>query len=71
MLESRLGTEKEFAQAWRQARTLRTEEDVAFAEGLFAAIQFNSSHRVGLAFRRMLAHEVRTGHKVRHLMHKG
>ena len=71
MLESRLGSDKEFAQAWHQARMLRTEEDVVLAEELFPAIQFNSSTRVRLAFSRMLAHEVRTGHKVRHVFHKG
>jgi hypothetical protein len=51
---------------------LRTEEDVALAEELFPAIQFNSSIRVGLALSRMLAHEVRApGHKIRHVFHKG
>jgi hypothetical protein len=67
MLESRLGSDKEFAQAWHEARKLETEEDVVLAEELFPAIQFNSSSRVGLALSRMLAHEVRTGHKVRHM----
>jgi hypothetical protein len=67
MLESRLGSDKEFAQAWHQARKLKTEEDVVLAEELFPAIRFNSSPRVGLALSRMLTHEVRTGHKVRHV----
>jgi hypothetical protein len=65
MQSSRLGSDKEFAQAWRQARKLKTEEDVVLAEELFPAIQFRSSPSVGLVFRRMLAHETRTGHKVR------
>jgi hypothetical protein len=67
MLESRLGSDKEFAGGWHQARKLETEEDVVLAEELFRAIQFNSSSRVGRALRRMLAHEVRTGHKVRNV----
>jgi hypothetical protein len=71
MLESRLGSDKEFAEAWHQARKLETEEDVVLAEELFPAIQFNSSPRVHVALSRMLAHEVRTGHKVRHVIHKG
>jgi hypothetical protein len=67
MLESRLGSDKEFAQAWHRARKLETEEDVVLPEKLFPAIQFNSSARVGLALSRMYAHQVRTGHKVRHV----
>jgi hypothetical protein len=67
MLESRLGSDKEFADAWHQARKLRTEQDVVLAEKLFPATQFNSSPKVGLALSRMLAHEARTGHKVRHV----
>jgi hypothetical protein len=67
MIESRLGSDKEFADAWRQARKLRTEEDVVLAEKLFPAIQFNSSPKVGLSLSRMLVHEARTGHKVRHV----
>jgi hypothetical protein len=65
MQESRLGSDKAFAQAWHQARKLRTEEDVVLAEELFPTIQFASSSKVGLALSRMLAHETRTGHKVR------
>jgi hypothetical protein len=67
MLESRLGRDEEFAQAWHRARKLRTEEDVVLAEELFPAIQFNFSPGVGRALNRMLAHEARTGHKVRHV----
>jgi len=63
-LGTRLASDEELA-AWRQARRFRTEEDVALAEELFPSIQFNSSHRVGHALNRMLAHEARTGHKVR------
>jgi hypothetical protein len=65
MGESRLGTDAQFAQAWHQARKLRTEEDVVLAEELFPAIQFTASSKVGLVLRRMLVHEARTGHKVR------
>ena len=65
MLESRLGSDEEFAQAWHQARKLKTEEDAILAEELFPAIQFRSSSGVGLVLKRMLAHETRTGHKVR------
>jgi len=65
MRGTRLASDKEFARAWHQARKLRTEEDVVLAEELFPSIQFNSSPRVGLAVNRMLAHEARTGHKVR------
>jgi hypothetical protein len=67
MRESRLGSDKEFSQAWHRARRLRTEEDVVLAEELFPAIQFSSSQRVGRALGQMLAHETRTGHKVRRL----
>lgn len=70
MLESRLGSDKEFADAWHQARKLRTEQDVVLAEKLFPATQFNSSAGVGLALSRMLVHEVRTGHKVRHVFRR-
>jgi hypothetical protein len=65
MLESRLANDKEFAQAWHQARNLKTEADVVLAEKVFPAMRFNSSPRVGLALKRILAHEVRTGHSVR------
>jgi hypothetical protein len=65
MLDSRLGSDREFARAWHQARKLRTEEDVLLAEELFPAIQFHSSPKVGLALSRMLAHEARAGHQAR------
>jgi hypothetical protein len=68
---SRLRSDWEFAQAWHQATRLRTEEDVALAEELSPAIRFNSSPEVGLALSRMLAHEVRAGHKIRHVFRKG
>jgi hypothetical protein len=64
-LGTRLASDKDLAQAWHQTRRLRTEEDVALAEELFPSIQLNSSHGVGHALNRMLAHENRTGHKVR------
>jgi hypothetical protein len=67
-LESRLAGDKEFAQAWHQARKLETEEDVVVAEKLFPAIRFNSSPKVGLALSRMYAHQARTGHMVRQLL---
>jgi hypothetical protein len=70
MAQSRLGSDQEFAQAWRQARELKTEEDVALAEELFPAVQFNSSHKVGLVFRRMFTHEARTGHHLRRLLRR-
>jgi hypothetical protein len=65
MLESRLGTDKEFAQAWHRARRLRTEEDVVLAEQLFPAVRFNSTPGVRHALGRIFAHETRTGHKAR------
>jgi hypothetical protein len=68
MLGTGLANDNEFAQAWHQARRLRTEEDVVLAEELFPSIQFKSSHRVGLALNRMLVHETRTGHKVRKML---
>ena len=68
MRESRLGRDEKLAQAWRQARKLRTEEDVVLAEELFPAIQFDSSALVGQALGRMLAHEARTGHQVRQML---
>ncbi len=72
MRDSRLGSDKEFAQAWHRARTLRTEEDVVLAEELFPAIQLNSSTSVGLVLGRMFAHEARARHNIRHvLFHKG
>ena len=67
MLESRLGSDKEFAEAWHQARKLETEEDVVLAEELFPAIQFSSSPRMGLTLSQMLAHYARTGHKILHV----
>lgn len=65
---TRLGSDKEFAQTWRQARRLGTEEDVVLAEELFPSIQFDSSHGVRLALNRMLVHEARTGHKARKVL---
>jgi hypothetical protein len=65
MHESRLGCDKEFAEAWHQARKLETEEDVVLAEELFPAIQFNSSRRMRLTLSRMLAYYARTRHKIR------
>jgi len=65
MHESRLGSDKEFAAAWHQARKLETEEDVVLAEELFPAIQFRSSPRMGVILSRVLAHYARTGHKIR------
>lgn len=65
MAETRLGSDPEYAQAWKRARRLRTEEDVVMAEEMFPSIKFQSSAGVGRAMRRMLAHEVRTGHKPR------
>ena len=64
MHESRLGSNKEFAEAWHQARRQETEEDVVLAEELFPAIQFISSARMGLILNRMLTHYARTGHKI-------
>ena len=64
MHESRLGSDREFAEAWHQARKLETEEDVVLAEELFPAIQFSSSPRMGLILSRVLTHYARTGHKI-------
>lgn len=68
MVGTRLASGQELAEAVRQARRLRTEEDVVLAEELFPSIQLNSSHTVRLALSRMLAHETRSGHKVRKVL---
>jgi hypothetical protein len=63
MRESRLGRDKEFAEAWHQARRLQTEDDVALAEELFPTIQLPSSARIRDIRGRMSLHSLRTGHK--------
>ena len=68
MLGKCLTSGQDLAQTLHRARQLRTEEDVVLAEELFPSIQFDSSHGVRLALNRMLAHETRTGHKVRKIL---
>ncbi|SPE43590.1 hypothetical protein SBA3_980017 [Candidatus Sulfopaludibacter sp. SbA3] len=64
MRASHPGTEKEFAQVLRQARMMRTEDDVVLAEKVFPAVHLKSSAKVGLAIGRKFAHQARSGHKV-------
>jgi hypothetical protein len=56
--------DKESTLAWLKARKLNTEEDVLLAEQFFPAVRLKSSQRVGLAIRRILLHQARTGHKL-------
>ena len=64
MSGSSLFNDDEFAQTWRQARRLETEEDAILACQVFPALQFKSAGTVGAAIRRKLTHEARSGHKI-------
>jgi hypothetical protein len=65
-VETWLSSSQESRDAWAAIYKLRggTEEDVLRVEALLPNAAPKSSPRIGVAVRRKLAHEARTGHKV-------